>query len=96
MLANRARMALTTPGYAAQSYSQDGWIALDAGISGPDAVAALAAVNRMNAAMFERLSPAQRDVEMSHPHYGTITVDWIICLIPGHQMHHLGQLESIG
>jgi hypothetical protein len=31
---------------------------------------------------------------MSHPEYGTITVDWIVHLLAGHQIHHLQQLEQ--
>jgi hypothetical protein len=92
-LGNRARMALTTPNYAAQKFDQDSWLALDAGVAGPDAVAALAALSRLNVALFERLSAAQRAIAMAHPEYGTITVDWIVHMIAGHQLHHLAQLE---
>ncbi len=95
-LGNRARMALTTPGYEAQKFDQDGWMALDAWLSGPDAVAALAAIGRMNVALFDRLSDAQREVAMAHPEYGAITVDWVIHMIAGHQLHHIGQLDTIG
>ena len=34
-LGTRARMALTTPNYAAQSFNQDEWIARDAGLDRP-------------------------------------------------------------
>jgi hypothetical protein len=95
-LGNRARMALTTPDYAAQKFDQDAWLALDAGVSGPDAAAALAAISRLNQALFGGLSGAQRQTAMSHPEYGTITVDWIIHMTAGHQLHHLAQLEALG
>lgn len=96
ILGHRARMALTRPGYAAEKFDQDGWIALDRDVTGPDAVAALAALSRMNLALFHALTPDQRAVAMTHPIYGTITVDWVIHMIAGHQIHHCRQLEALG
>ena len=52
-------------------------------------------VSRMNVALFEALSPADRATAMAHPEYGSITVDWIIYTIAGHQIHHLDQLALI-
>jgi hypothetical protein len=49
----------------------------------------------LNGALFEGLSSEERQVAMSHPEYGTITVDWIIHLLAGHQIHHLQQLEKL-
>jgi len=91
----RARMALATPGYVAQPFDQDAWVARETGVSGPEAVAAWLAVSRLNAALFEALSPADRQTAMTHPEFGTITVDWIIHQLAGHQIHHLRQLERI-
>src|SRR5258706_11416390 len=34
-LGYRARMALTTPGYTAQSFDQDSWMSIEAGAGGP-------------------------------------------------------------
>jgi hypothetical protein len=94
-LGYRARMALSTPGYAAQSFDQDAWIACETRVSGREAVDSFTALARMNAALFEELSSGQRQVAMSHPEYGTITVDWIVHLLAGHQIHHLQQLEKL-
>ena len=33
---------------------------------------------------------------MAHPEYGSITVDWIIYTLAGHQIHHLNQLVPLG
>jgi hypothetical protein len=30
-----------------------------------------------------------------HPQFGEITVDWLIHLLAGHLLHHLGQLQAI-
>ncbi len=93
-LGYRARMALSTPGYAAQKFDQNDWIARETIVAGPEAVAAFAAMSRLNAALFEGLSAADRAVSMSHPEFGSITVDWIIYLLAGHQIHHITQLRS--
>ena len=91
----RSRMALATPHYTAQPFDQDIWLGRETGLSGADAAAALAALTRMNVALFETLSPADRETAMAHPEYGSITVDWIIYTLAGHQIHHLDQLEVL-
>ena len=91
----RARMALATPNYTAQNFDQNIWLDREAALNGADAMAALAAISRMNVALFETLSVADRETAMAHPEYGSITVDWIIHTIAGHQIHHLAQLVSI-
>jgi len=91
----RARMALATPDYTAQAFNQDAWISRESRIAGEEAVAAFSAVSLMNLRLFETLSDGDRQIAMAHPEYGSITVDWIIHLLPGHQIHHIGQLEAL-
>jgi hypothetical protein len=93
---SRVRMALTTPGYVAQSFDQDAWMARESGLSGRAALDALVAANAMNCALFDTLSPADRVSSFSHPEYGALTVDWVIHQMAGHLIHHLKQLEAIG
>jgi hypothetical protein len=94
-LGTRARMALTTPGYVAQPFDQNRWIAREPQLSGPAAAAAFLAVARMNVELFQSLSPTDREIALAHPEYGELTVDWIVHQMAGHQIHHLRQLESI-
>jgi hypothetical protein len=94
-LGTRARMALTTPNYAAQSFNQDQWIARDAGLTGRAALDAFLGIAAMNLAMFDALTPAERETTLSHPEYGVLSVDWILHQMAGHQIHHLQQLEEI-
>lgn len=94
-LGTRARMALSTPNYVAQSFNQDAWIACESTMSGADAVESFAAISKMNAALFASISPADRQMALSHPEYGSLTVDWVIHQMAGHQIHHLAQLEVI-
>lgn len=95
-LGTRARMALSTRNYAAQPFDQDRWMARETRISGQEALHAFLALSRLNAALFEGLPQADREISMTHPDYGTITVDWILHMLPGHQIHHMAQLEQIG
>ena len=88
-------MAIVTPKYVAQNFDQDAWIALDAGLPGRASADAFVAIARMNLSSFEGLSPAARDTGFSHPEYGKLTVDWIIHLLAGHQIHHIGQLQRV-
>jgi hypothetical protein len=94
-LGARARMALSTPNYVAQSFEQDAWMARETGLSGRDAANAYVTISRMNASLFEGLSEADRQTPLAHPEYGALTVDWIIHHLAGHQIHHLKQLEQI-
>jgi DinB superfamily len=93
---NRVRMALSVPNYVAQSFDQDEWIARESRTGGIEAANALIALSRMNVVLFESLSPADRQTTLAHPEYGSLTVEWIIHQIAGHQIHHLAQLEKIG
>jgi hypothetical protein len=94
-LGNRARMALTTPGYVAQAFDQDAWIARETRLSGPEALDTFLALARMNVLFFDGLSTADRATRLSHPDYDELTLDWIIHQMAGHQVHHLRQLEAI-
>jgi hypothetical protein len=104
-LGYRARMALTTPGYAAQPFDQDAWMAIEArgsagtggagGLTGHDALDAFLGTAALNIALFASLSDTERATTLSHPEYGSLTVDWIIHQMAGHQIHHLKQLEQI-
>ena len=94
-LGTRARMALSTPDYVAQRFDQDTWVARESRLQGPDAVGAFVALSQMNRVLFESLTPADRQIAMAHPEYGAITVDWIVHLLAGHQIHHLRQLAAV-
>jgi hypothetical protein len=94
-LGNRARMALTVPNYMAQAFDQDKWIERESHLTGPDAVAAFVALAHMNVVFFDSLSPEDRQIPMTHPEFGAITVNWVIDTVAGHERHHVVQLEKI-
>ncbi|MCC7416377.1 MAG: DinB family protein [Acidobacteria bacterium] len=95
-LGTRARMALTIPGYAAHAFDPDRWLPLDSGLDAREAIDAFVAMAALNRAAFAGLSSADRARTLSHPEYGTLTVDWIVHQMAGHQIHHARQLEAIG
>jgi len=94
-LGTRARLALTTPGYVAQPFDQDKWMAREGTLGAREALDALLAAGAMNAAFFASLSAADRAIEFKHPEYGAISIDWLVHQMAGHQIHHLRQLERI-
>jgi hypothetical protein len=91
----RARMALTTPAYMAQPFDQDTWMARESATTGHDALGAFLGVAAMNTALFASFSDADRATTLTHPEYGSLTVDWIVHQMAGHQIHHLKQLDVI-
>jgi hypothetical protein len=93
-LGTRARMALTTAGFAAQSFDQDAWLARERTMSGAAAVALFEAIARANLALYSSLTEAERQIGLTHNEYGPLTVDWIIYQQAGHQVHHLKQLRD--
>lgn len=94
-LGNRARMALATPGYAAQAFDQDRWMARESLLGAREAMDAFVATSAMNRALFASLTPADRAAPFTHPEYGALSVEWLIQQMAGHLLHHLRQLEQI-
>ena len=95
-LGTRARFALTQDNYASQAFDQDLWMPLDEGMDARTALDVYTTLRKMNVAMWNRLSDAQKDRPFSHPEYGQLTVRWIAAQMAGHDIHHLKQFEQIG
>jgi hypothetical protein len=91
----RIRMALSSPGYVAQPFDQDAWIAKETRTTGAEAVAAYYGLRQMNLSLFAALSVADRETTITHPEYGSISVDWVIHQMAGHDWNHLPQFEAI-
>jgi hypothetical protein len=94
-LGTRVRFALSQEGYTAQAFSQDDWILLDDGMDARMALETYLALRRMNAVMFRRLTPAQRDRTFTHPEYGPLTAWWVANQMAGHDIHHLKHFNEI-
>ena len=64
-LGARARLALTTPGYVAQAFDQDRWLAREGALGAREALDALLAVGAMNASFFASLSSSDCKITFS-------------------------------
>jgi uncharacterized damage-inducible protein DinB len=95
-LTTRARFALSQPGYAAQAFSQDDWMPIDARTSAQVALDAYTSLRQMNMEMWRSLSDDERNRAFSHPEYGELTVWWIASQLAGHDIHHFKQLAQVG
>ena len=94
-LTTRARFALTQPGYAAQAFSQDDWMPVDAATSAGAALDAYSSLRQMNLEMWKSLSEEQKTRGFTHPEYGDLNVWWIAAQLAGHDIHHFKQLAQI-
>jgi hypothetical protein len=91
----RIRFALTKPDYVVVPFDQDEWMKVENAIDGPTGLAAYRALRRMNLAFFRSLTAEQRGRQFTHPERGTITVEWVLVALAGHDRHHLPQFEAI-
>lgn len=94
-LTTRARLALSTPSYQAQAFSQDDLIRLDASAAARTALDAYTSLRSFNLSMWRGLNEDQRNRRFNHPEYGELNVAWIMAQMAGHDIHHLRQLESV-
>jgi hypothetical protein len=92
-LPTRARFALSQENYAAQSFAQDDWMAIDNSASARVALDAYTTLRQFNLAMWRALTPEQVARTFTHPEYGELTVAWIMAQMAGHDIHHLKQFQ---
>ena len=93
--ASRARLALTVPGYFPQTFEGADWVALESPADPAVALAAYLAVRALNLRLYRTLTDEQLEKPIPHPEHGTIYVGWIVRVLAGHDLHHLGHLETI-
>lgn len=92
---SRLRFGLCKDGYTIQSFDQDDWMGLEPGCPMTLALDAYLAMRRINLALGMSASPDARARTFTHPERGTVTADWLMALVAGHERHHLAQLEAI-
>jgi hypothetical protein len=92
----RVRFALTSPGYVVQPFDQDEWMKHDAaGLDGQAALALFSFTRAFNLGLFKRLSPQDRARSFTHPERGQMSVEDVLIMTAGHEVHHLAQLQSV-
>ena len=94
-LANRIWMALTAPDYVVQPFDQDAWVNAEPVPEGLAALQAYYALRQLTLACARSLTPERRAHTFTHPERGTISVNWLLVMLAGHDIHHLRQLETI-
>lgn len=95
-LTHRARMALSEAGYTAQPFNQDAWMDRESGADAATALRAYLALRALNLQMYRGLTAADRARSFRHPEYSEqLTVDWLLEMIAGHELHHVPHLEAI-
>lgn len=94
-LGNRIRMALSATDYIVQPFDQDAWIQNEPAGDGRTALAAYYALRQLNLACARQLTPEQRTKRFIHPERGAISVNWLLVMLAGLDIHHLRQLEMI-
>ncbi len=92
---NRVRLAITQDRYLAQPYDGGAWVTLETPVTPNVALGAFVALRRLNLALYRRLMPEQRARAIRHPEFGEISVDWVIRVLAGHDLHHLQHLKAI-
>jgi hypothetical protein len=92
---NRIRFLLSSPGFAIQPFDGADWVARESPADGPSALAAFAALRRLDLRLYRAITPREAKRPVPHPEFGTISIAWILGTLAGHDRHHLDQLRSI-
>jgi len=93
----RMRQILGAPGTPIQAFDQDAWAAAGH-YEKRDARKSLAqfrAVRDANLALLKSLTPEQWKHHGMHSERGVETIEHIACMMAGHDLNHMGQVERI-
>lgn len=91
----RIRQTLAEPNHVIQPFDQELWSKHYGSLDGAAALAAFAALRTWNEALLKTLSPDDFNIAATHPERGTMTFRTIVETMAGHDLNHLGQLETI-
>ena len=91
----RIRQALAVENYVAQPFDQDDWMNSETVIDGALALEAFCSLRQFDLLLFQNLTTAQRATALTNPERGAQTVNLLLEIMAGHDLNHLGHLESI-
>ncbi|CAN5804599.1 hypothetical protein BH24DEI2_BH24DEI2_02190 [soil metagenome] len=91
----RLRQAVTTDGYRPQAFDQDAWARRYARLEPSLAVETFRALRAWNLALLTTFNLQDWNREVAYPFVGVDTVDDMVRFLAGHDLNHLGQLETI-
>ena len=78
-----------------QPFEQDDWARNYGGYDFETAMATFRALRAWNLAFIHSLTAEQRSREVTHPERGTMTFRNVVETMGGHDVNHLGQLQSV-
>ncbi len=93
----RFRQAVAEPHHMIQPFDQDAWASTykAASLRAHTAVQVFAALRGWNLLLLDSLPPETFSKPLSHPERGSMTFKTLVETMAGHDLNHLGQLESI-
>lgn len=95
VFAFRLRQALAEPDHVIQPFDQDRWAKPYPALAAQAALDAFSAARRWNLALLETVSAADYSKKLSHPERGEMTFQTVVETMGGHDLNHIGQLETI-
>jgi hypothetical protein len=95
VFANRLRFALAQDNYVVQPFEQDDWMRNESSQTALAALETYLSLRRMNLALCQSLTPAQRAKTFTHPEYGVLDVNWMMAWAAGHERNHLPQIDAV-
>jgi len=91
----RIRFALTVPGFVPTLWDGADWVVLESPTRPEVALEAFLTLRRLNLLLYRRLTSDQLHTSIPHPEFGHISVEWILTLLAGHDLHHFNHLQVI-
>ena len=91
----RLRQALAEPHHLVQPFDQDAWASIYPGMNTGHALEVFRLLRGWNLALVGALRPDAFSKPVSHPERGAMTFQTLLETMAGHDLNHLGQLETI-
>jgi uncharacterized damage-inducible protein DinB len=91
----RLRQALAQDDHVMQPFDQDEWAKPYGELDGHWALETFSAVRRWNLALLSAVPPETFSKPCSHPERGQMTFQTLVETMAGHDLNHVGQLQTI-
>src|SRR5258708_5707864 len=95
VVAVRLRQTLAEPHHVIQPFDQDRWAATYAPFDAQTALAVFTAVRNWNLKLIDTVPKEAFSKPVMHPERGEMTFRTIVETMAGHDLNHLGQIETI-
>lgn len=95
VFAVRLRQTLAEPHHVIQPFDQDRWAATYASFDARAALAVFTSVRNWNLKLIDTATEEAFSKPVTHPERGEMTFRTIVETMAGHDLNHLGQMETI-